>query len=307
MKRSLTLLFVLFLALPVLGASLGTAARTVIPSDVIQIISVDYRALRNSSTAMQLKDRVLPANLKQFESALQSAGVEEKDIEQITFALFRAKEGEKVVGVASGNFPAKEMLARFKKQKVVGEKYKGAVIYPMSGTQMSFLDDWTMVFGDSTAIKAALSARAGDAPSLNSNGSLIDMMGNVQSGAVWSVLDQGGTQNMLRASLGDVSKLADYDVVKKRLVGSRYQMNFSQGVNFDLDVITNDNMTAATLNSLLTAGKQLKLAGAKGAEKVAIESMTVDSDSNQLRLHFKTDDQKFEALMHSDLFNSISR
>src|SRR5262249_21230454 len=157
------------------------------------------------------------------------------------------------------------------------------------------------------AIKAALSARAGDAPSLNANGSLIDMMGNVQSGAVWSVLDQGGTQNMLRASLGDVSKVADYDVVKKRLVGSRYQMNFTQGVNFDPDVITNDNMTAATLSSLLTAGKQLKLAGAKGPEKVAIESMTVDSDSNQLRLHFKTDDQKFEALMHSDLFNSISR
>jgi len=46
---------------------------------------------------------------------------------------------------------------------------------------------------------------------------------------------------------------------------------------------------------------------ATGSEKMALESTTVDSDSGMLRLRFKTDDTKFQALMKSDLFNAISR
>ena len=310
MKRFIFLAVLLvFPAALASAAALGTAARNVIPAEVQQIISVDYRALRDSSTALSLKDRVLPDNLKQFEAALRSAGVNpEKEVDQLTFALFRTeKNGLKVIGVASGEFSPKTVLARFKKQKVVGQKYKSAQIFPLSGMQMAFLDDWTMLFGDTTAIKAALDTRNGDAQSLSSNGKISDLIGSVENGSIWSVLDDKGSQNMLRSALGDVSKLADYDMVKKRLIGSRYQMDFSNGVNFDLDIITSDNMTASTLSSMLQIGKRLKETNATGAEKLAIESMAVGSDSNQLKVHFKTDDKKFETLLRSDLFASVSR
>src|SRR5205807_8401194 len=143
------------------AAALGTSARNVIPSEAQQIISVDYRALRDSPTALSLKDRVLPENLKQFETALKSAGVNpEKDVDQLTFALFRTeKNGLKVIGVANGQFSPKVVLAKFKKQKVVGQRYKSAQIFPLRGTQMAFLDDYTMLFGDMPAIKAALDSR----------------------------------------------------------------------------------------------------------------------------------------------------
>src|SRR5256885_8910416 len=310
MKRVLFLAFLLlFLASFASAAALGTAARNVIPSEVQQIISVDYRALRNSPTALSLKERVLPENLKQFETALKSAGVDpENDVDQLTFALFRTpKNGLQVIGVASGQFSPKKVLARFKKQKVLGQKYKTAQLFPLSGTQMTFLDDWTMLFGDTSAIKAALDARNGDAQSLSTNAKVSDMIGAVENGSIWSVLDEKGSQNMLRSALGDVSSLADYDVVKKRLIGSRYQMDFDNGVNFNLDVITSDSMTASTLSSMLQVGKRLKETNATGVEKVAIESMDVGSDSNQLKVHFKTDDKKFETLLRSDLFASVSR
>ena len=309
MKRAIFLVLLLFIpGLFAYGAALGTSSRTVIPAEVQQIISVDYRALRNSPTALSLKDRVLPENLKQFETALKSAGVEESDVDQLTFALFRTdKDGLKVIGIANGQFSPKTVLARFKKQKVTGQKYKLAQIFPLSGMQMAFLDDYTMLFGDMPAVKAALDARSGDAPSLNSNGKVSDLIGAVEGGPIWSVLDDKGSQNMLRSALGDVSKLADYDMVKKRLVGSRYQMDFVDGVNFDLDVITSDNMTAATLSSMLQVGKKLKEANATGVEKIAMESMAVNSDSNQLKIHFKTDDKRFETLLRSDLFASVSR
>jgi hypothetical protein len=95
--------------------------------------------------------------------------------------------------------------------------------------------------------------------------------------------------------------------VKKRLTGSRYTMDFNQGVNFDLDVITSDNMTAASLSSLVKAGLMLRKMNAQGTEKTALEATTVDSDSDVLKVRFKTDDSKFQSLMKSDLFTAISK
>jgi len=111
----------------------------------------------------------------------------------------------------------------------------------------------------------------------------------------------------MRSALGDASKLGDYETVKKRLLSSRYTMNFQNGVNFDLSVQTSDTMTAATLSTLVKAGMLYKKVNATPTEKIAIDSVTVDSDSSNLQLHFKSDDQKFQSLLHSELFAAVSR
>jgi hypothetical protein len=288
------------------GAALGTSSRTVIPSDIQQIISVDYRALRNSPTALALKNQVLPDNLKQFETALKGVGLNpDSDVESLTFASFRLKGKVMIIGVATGQFPTKKLLTRMKTKKIAGNKYRSSIIYPMNGgIQTTFIDDYTMLFGEQASLRAALD---GEIESLNSNGQMGDLIQSVDSGTVWSVLDAQGTQNLMRSTLGDAAKLADFDTVKKRLTGSRYTMDFNQGVSFNLDVVTSDVMTAATLSSLIKAGLLFRKNTAEPTEKMALESTTVDSDSGILKLRFKTDDTKFQALMKSDLFQAVSR
>lgn len=300
----------LLLSTSIWAMPLGTSARTVIPSDIQQIICVDYRAIRSSDTAMQLKQQVLPEALKQFEGSLKGVGIDpDKDVEQLTFASYRVpKQGVRIVGVAQGTFAMKQVLKRFTVKKIKPAKYRTALLYPMSGgMEMTFLDEFTLLFGDHSALTGALDTRDGYTSGIDSNPDIADMITAVDGGPVWSVLDQQGTQNMLRSALGDASKLADYETIKKRLVGSRYQMNFQSGVNFDLDVITSDSVTAATLSSLLKAGVMYKKMNASPVEKVAMDSLTVDSDSSKLQLHFKTDDKKFQSLLHSDLFAAVSR
>jgi hypothetical protein len=289
---------------------LGTSVRTVIPADIQQIISVDYRALHDSPTAQQLKQQVLPESMKQFETALKSIGIDsDRDVDQLTFAAYRqGKEGVRTVGMAQGSFQAKVVLKRMALRKIVPKKYRISLIYPMgNGMMMTFLDDNSLLFGDDNAIKGALDARDGLQPTLDSNSTMSDMMSAVDGAPVWSLLDQQGTQNMMRSALGDASRVTDYDTVKKRLVGSCYTMNFSNGVNFDLDVITSDSMTAATMSSLIKAGMMYKKMNATPIEKTAIDAMTVDSDSSKLQLHFKSDDKQFQSLMHSELFATVSR
>jgi hypothetical protein len=84
-------------------------------------------------------------------------------------------------------------------------------------------------------------------------------------------------------------------------------MNFQNGVNFDLDIVTSDSMTAATLSSLVKAGVLYRKMTATPVEKAALENVSVNSDSSNLQMHFKADDKQFQSLMHSDLFAAVSR
>jgi hypothetical protein len=289
---------------------LGTSTRGVIPSDIQQLICVDYRMLKNSDTAMQLKQQVLPPSMKKFEDALKGVGIDpDKDVEQLTFASYRtAKKEVLVVGVAQGEFSLQTVLKKMKVNKIRPVKYRDSDLYPMSESmRMTFLDENTLLFGDSSAVKGALDTRAGESPALDTNSNIVDLVGSVDSATVWSVLDQQGTQNMMRSAMGDAAKLADFETVKKRLLGSRYTMEFSNGVNFELSVVTSDSVTAATLSTLVKAGVLYRKMTASPIEKTAMDSLTIDSDSSNLQMHFKTDDKQFQSLIHSDLFAAVSR
>ena len=309
MKLFKTCLASLLLVSMAYAMPLNSSARTCIPADLLQLISVDYRSIKDSPTAMALKNQLLPDNIKQFEAALKNIGLDpDKDVDTLTFASFRTgKQGVKTAGVASGPFNMKAVLKKMKLEKVTPKKYNNSLIYPMDGGfVMSFLDDSTLLFGDMTSVKAALDTKDGQTLGLDTNGNMADMMTNVDSAPVWSILDQQGTQNMMRSALGDAAKVADYDNVKKRLQGSRYTMSFNNGVNFDMAVITSDSMTAGTISSLVKAGLLYKKMSATPAEKIAVDNTTVDSDGSNVGVHFKANDQQFQSLMHSELFAAVT-
>ena len=289
---------------------LNSSARAVIPGDLQQLISVDYRALKDSNTAMQLKQQLLPDNMKQFESALKGIGIDpDKDVDSLTFASFRTtKQGIKGVGVAAGPFAMKTVIKKMTALKIKPTKYHNTTnIYSMDGGMvMSFLDDSTLLFGDPVAVRIALDVRDGEVLSLDTNPTMADMMSNVDSAPVWSILDQQGTQNVMRSALGDAAKVADYDSIKKRFLGSRYTMSFDSGVNFDLTVVSSDSVSAATLASAGKLGLLAKKMSATAPEKIALDNTTVDSDGANVNFHFKSTDQQFQSIMHSELFAAVS-
>ena len=304
-----TLLLATALCSAALAAPLSSNARTVVPSAVQQVLSVDYGHLRGNQAAIALKDRVLPPKLKQFETALRSFGIDpDKDVEQITFVSYRSpKNGLVAIGIAQGMMKQKEFLQKAKAKGVKPEKYLLSYLYPMgSGMQLVFLDSATIAFGESAALKGAIDVRDNSAESLAQNHIMSDLITDSDSAPIWSVLDQAGTQNMMKSVLGQASSLADYDVVKKRLLASDYVMNFDNAVTFDLNVKTSDNMTAASMASLLKAGVLYRKINATPVEKMALESVTVDNEHDLLKMNFKTDSQQFQSLLKSDLFASVS-
>jgi hypothetical protein len=315
MKTVKACLSTVMLAVLFLGVAnampLNSSARAVVPADLQQLISVDYRALKDSPTATALKQQLMQAqeNLQQFEGALKGVGINpDKDIDSLSLPSFRtAKQGIRTIGVASGPFNMKAVLKKMTVQKIKPTKYHTSSLYPMDGGfVMTFLDDSTLLFGEPSAVKLALDTRDGEILNVDTNSTMSDMMSNVDSSPFWSILDQLGSQNMMRSALGDAAKIADYESVKKRVLGSYYTMDFSSGVNFDLTVVTSDSVTAGTLSMIMKAAIMYKKTSASPVEKAAMDKATVDSDGAKFMMHFKDSDAQFQSLMHSPLFAALS-
>jgi len=297
------------------AAQLSTDARTVIPHEVQQLVVIDYRAMQNSPAAMDLRGRVMPPELKQFDEALTKSGLNENhDVEQLAFALFRpsaSSESLTTVGVAQGQFPTQDILANFRKDKVKPAVLRTNRIYPLAKTGMvlCFVDASTMVFGAKDAVQKALDAHDGVDANILTNNSMMDAMRTIDSASLWSILDEKGTQTMMKQVLGEAGagSVTDFDTVKKRLQTSWYGMDFAHGVHFDLTIATGDTFAAATISSLLTAAVMVRKMSGSEAEKQALSDTAIASSAGKMSIHFAASDSDFSSLLHSPLFQSMVR
>ncbi|MGD0741034.1 MAG: hypothetical protein ABR957_15695 [Terracidiphilus sp.] len=293
------------------AAQLTTDARGAIPHDVQQLVVIDYHAMQNSPAAMDLRNRVMPPELKQFDEALSHSGLNENhDVDELAFALFRPSPGSdalQTVGIAEGQFDTQTILANFRRQKVKVTMVRGNSVYPMARTGMvlCFVDPSTMIFGDREAVTKALDARDGMAASLLTNSSLMNAMQSVDTYPLWSILDNKGTQTMMKQLLGQAGSVTDFDTVRERLDASWYSMDFQHGVRFDLTIATGDTFAAATISSLLSAAVMVRKMSASDAEKQALNNTDIGSNSGNLTIHFATSNSDFDNLLQSPLFKSM--
>lgn len=313
-KKTVLLMSVVSAIAPtlLLAAQLSSDGKAAIPHDVQQLIVVDYRAMQNSQAAMDLKDRVLPPELKRLETAMKSSGLKvDQDADTLAFAAFRAPggDGARIVGIAQGQFHTRELLANFAKQKTKPIVLRNNSIYPMgsSGMSVAFLNQTTMVFGDKDAVKASLDARDGMTSNFLSNSDMVNEMAAVDSRAVWSLLDQKGTQTMMKSVLGDAAQLTDYDTVRNRMKSSRYTMDFQNGVKFDMAVVMSDTITAATAATLMKGVALMRKTSGTPLEKSALDQTTIDSNAGTLTVDYSSSDSQFASLLSSPLFQSVVR
>jgi hypothetical protein len=118
----------------------ASSARALVPAELQQLIGVDYNALKDSPTAMQLKEQLMSqSHLNDAEASLKGIGINaERDLSQLDVASFRTpKVGIQTVYIAQGSFSAKAVLKKMQLKKVSATKYGTASLYPMGGFVMT--------------------------------------------------------------------------------------------------------------------------------------------------------------------------
>ncbi len=299
------------IAMPMYAAQLGADAKSSIPRDVQQVIVIDYRAMQNSPAALSLKDRIMPPELKRLETALKQSGLKvDRDADTLAFAAFRingSAEQTRTLGIAQGQFQTAAIQANWVKTKTKFTAVRNNQIYPMGAAGMSvvFLNQTTMLFGDQGALKAGLDARDGLQPNFLQNSDMTNEMAVVDTRNLWSLLDQKGTQTMMRGVLGDAASLTDYDTVKNRMKSSRYTIDFQNGVKFDMAVVMSDTVTAATAATLMKGMALLKKTQGTQFEKATLDETSIDSNSGTLQVSYAASDGQFSNLLNSPLFTQV--
>lgn len=299
------------------AAQLSSDAKAAIPKDVHQLIVVDYRAIQNSPSAMALKEKMLQPDLKRLEQLLISSGLKvDQDVDVLALAAYEVPKGpanttasgNRVIGVAQGQFHTGAIMAQFTKNKVKPLMVRNNAIYPLgnAGASVVFLDQTTMIFGDRDAVRNAIDARDGQISNFLNNGDMINEMGSVDRKQMWSLLDQNATEMILKSMLGsDASQLVEFDTVRNRVKSSRYTMDFGNGVKFDLAMVMSDTMTAATASTLLKGVSIMRKTGGSPMEKSALDQTAIDSNSGTLTVSYAASDSQFTNLLNSALFQSV--
>jgi hypothetical protein len=134
---------------------------------------------------------------------------------------------------------------------------------------------------------------------------MMNAMQSVDSSSLWSILDDKGTQTMMKQLLGEAGSVTDFDTVKQRLEASWYSMDFAHGVRFELTIATGDSFAAATISSLLSAAVMLRKMTGSDTEKQALNETSIDSNSGKLEVNFAASDTEFSALLQSPLFQTM--
>lgn len=292
------------------AAQLSGDAKASIPKDIQQLIVVDYRSMQASPAAMNLKQRIMPPELVRLETALKTSGLKvDRDTETLAFAAFRVGTNTRTLGVAQGQFNTASIQANWTKNKTKPTPIRTYNVYPMGASGMSvvFLNQTTMIFGDAAAVKTGLDCRDGLSQNILDNSDMMNEMVAVDQRAIWSLLDQKGTQTMMRGVLGEAASLTDYDTVKNRMKSSRYTMDFSNGIKFDMAVVMSDTMTAATAATLMKGMAMLKQSQGSQLEKSAMKETSIDSNSGTLQVSYAANDTQFAELLSSPLFQQVVR
>jgi len=294
------------------AAQLSSDAKAAIPNKVQQLIVVDYHAIQNSPAAMSLKEKMMPPELKRLEQELKNSGLKvDDDVDVLALAAYIAPKGDgnRIVGVAQGQFNTQSIMAHFAKDKTKPLMLRNNAVYPLgaAGASVAFLNQTTMIFGDRDSVRDALDARDGLAQNFLQNGEMMNEMAAVDQKQMWSLLDQKGTQTMMKSVLGPASQIADYDTVRDRMKSSRYTMDFSNGVKFEMSVVMSDSVTAAMAATVMKGVSVMKKSSGTPLEKSAIDSTSIDSNSGTLTVSYAASDSQFSNLLTSPLFQSVVR
>jgi hypothetical protein len=99
--------------------------------------------------------------------------------------------------------------------------------------------------------------------------------------------------------------LADYETVRNRMKSSRYTMDFSNGVRFDLAVVMSDTLTGATVATLMKGVAIMKKTQGSPLERTALDATTIDSNSGTVTVDYSSSDSQFANLLTSPLFQQV--
>lgn len=298
------------------AGTLGTDIIGLFPKDVSELAYADLKEARQHPWFLQLQQQMLPANYRQFEQFLRSAGIDpDTQIDEVAWGATsaNAQHPYEIAGVALGQFSPNSTEARFASEKIPNIEVHGYKLWAFgSGAGPNdifffFLDSNTAAFGQRDILQRLINVRFGGAESLLSNSDLFPLItaANANGGVVWAVLDKANTQLALHQLLPQASQFPQASAILDRIHNMEIQVQASDGVDAKFQAICNSSEDAEQLAAMLQGGIVMRRYQIQQSDPVladALSNVTVNPSGNSLNVEMPVTSEQINSMIRSRTF-----
>ena len=255
------------------AGSVGSDILTMFPKDSGELAYADLKEARAFPWFNQLKEQMLPAKFREFETFLSSAGIDPNtQVTELAWALVPGKSladsaggsvptTDQIVGIALGQFQPSSAEAYFTSKKLPIVKVRTFSLFAFGGGSgpndlfFFFIDSNTAAFGQRQQLEKMIGVRYGEGQGLYANtdfSALVDSANG--SGTVWAVLNPAYTRLAMQQLVPEASQFPAAAQLTSKLKAMTISIKGSSGVDATFEAVCGSTDDANTFAALLQAG-----------------------------------------------------
>src|SRR6202166_1804284 len=254
------------------AGSLGSDILSMFPKESGELAYADLKQARAFPWFTQLKEQMLPAKFREFETFLSSAGIDPNtQVTELAWALVPTKSTtdsggsvpstDQIVGVALGQFNPASAEAYFTSKKLPIVKVRTFSLFAFGGGSgpndlfFFFIDSNTAAFGQRQQLKKMIGIRYGEGQGLYANtdfSALVDQANG--GGTVWAVLNPSYTRLAMQQLVPETSQFPAAAQLTSKLKAMTISIKGGSGVDAKFEAVCGSTEDANTFAALLQAG-----------------------------------------------------
>ena len=331
-SRMLAIFFFLgFTICPALQANtLDSTVISMFPKDVKDLKYADLSGSRQYAWFPQFQAQLIPNEVLGLEQLLEATQGEQPEteqpeigqppqhlpvIEQVAWAQVSISGSAEVVAVAMGQFDVGAVKMFLDLRGVSSIPAGSYELYPaqsdlgMPEGYFSLLDNKMVAVGSLEGLKRILEIRAQKQANLSGNASLMNLISQANSQAVfWSVLDSNEARTTVQHLAPGLMKFPQANDVVVKLKELSISVKASDNVQFDFRVNSESSRDAVVLSQLLEASliSQRHESGQDHPELAKVlDGMVITPRGNQLEIRLTVTDDQMRGLADQNTFSLL--
>ena len=309
---------------PARAGSLGSDILSMFPKESGELAYANLKEARAFPWFNQLKEQMLPAKFREFETFLSSAGIDPNtQVTELAWALVPSKttsdgnggsvpSTDQIVGIALGQFQPASAEAYFASKKLPIVKIRTFSLFAFGGGSgpndlfFFFIDSNTAAFGQRQQLEKMIGVRYGETQGLYANtdfSSLVDSANG--SGTVWAVLNPAYTRLAMQQLVPETAQFPAAAQLTSKLKAMTIAIKGGSGVDAKFEAVCGSSDDANTFAALLQAGlmyRKYQVGNSNPDLGALLDSAQIVPAGDRLDVKLSLTDDQMQSLIRRNTF-----
>src|ERR1700676_115461 len=306
------------------AGSVGSDILSLFPRESGELAYANLKEARAFPWFTQLKEQMLPAKFREFETFLSAAGIDPNtQVTELAWALVPSKSTadsgggsvpstDQIVGVALGQFNPASAEAYFTSKKLPIVKVRTFSLFAFGGGSgpndlfFFFIDSNTAAFGQRQQLEKMIGIRYGEGQGLYANtdfSALVDQANG--GGTVWAVLNPSYTRLAMQQLVPETSQFPAAAQLTSKLKAMTISVKGGSGVDAKFEAVCGSTEDANTFAALLQAGlmyKKYQVGNTNPDSGMLLDSAQITPAGDRLNLKLSLTDDQMLSLIRKNTF-----